>query len=79
MNPVVAPALRLASLAALIATWPPTPDDPHPVAPTTETIFGISSLIFWSVTIVVAITYVALVMRCESVRLHFRIALRKGR
>ena len=42
------------------------PTDPHPVGATNESIFGIVSLIFWSVTIIVTITYVLLVMRADN-------------
>ena len=42
------------------------PGDPHPVAVSTQSIFGIVSLIFWSVTIIVTITYVVLVMRADN-------------
>ena len=42
------------------------PGDPHPVKVSTENIFGIVSLIFWSVTIIVTITYVLLVMRADN-------------
>ena len=42
------------------------PDDPHPVAATTNATMGIASLIFWSVTIVVTITYVLLVTRADN-------------
>ena len=42
------------------------PGDPHPVQVSTESIFGIVSLIFWSVTIIVTITYVLLVMRADN-------------
>ena len=42
------------------------PDDPHPVAVTTDSVFGIVSMIFWSVTIVVTVTYVLLVMRADN-------------
>ena len=42
------------------------PSDPHPVAVSTESIFGIVSLIFWSVTIIVTVTYVLLVMRADN-------------
>jgi KUP system potassium uptake protein len=42
------------------------PDDPHPVAATTENVFGIVSLVFWSVTIIVTVTYVLLVMRADN-------------
>ena len=40
--------------------------DPHPVRVSTQTIFGIVSLIFWSVTIIVTVTYVLLVMRADN-------------
>jgi KUP system potassium uptake protein len=42
------------------------PSDPHPVKASTDTIFGIVSLIFWSVTIIVTVTYVWLVMRADN-------------
>jgi len=43
-----------------------SPSDPHPVKVSHETIFGVTSLIFWSVTIIVTITYVTLVMRADN-------------
>ena len=43
-----------------------SPSDPHPVKVTEDSIFGIISLIFWAVTIVVTITYVLLVMRADN-------------
>ena len=42
------------------------PSDPHPVAVSTDSVFGIVSMIFWSVTIVVTVTYVLLVMRADN-------------
>jgi len=42
------------------------PHDPHPVPVSTENIFGIVSLIFWSVTLIVTVTYVLLVMRADN-------------
>jgi KUP system potassium uptake protein len=42
------------------------PGDPHPVKVSAESIFGIISLIFWSVTIIVTITYVWLVMGADN-------------
>ena len=42
------------------------PADPHPVAVTHEALYGIASLIFWSVTLVVTVTYVGLVMRADD-------------
>jgi KUP system potassium uptake protein len=42
------------------------PNDPHPVEASTESIFGVVSLIFWSVTIIVTVTYVLLVMRADN-------------
>ena len=43
-----------------------SPSDPHPVKVSHDTIFGIVSLIFWSVTIIVTVTYVLLVMRADN-------------
>ncbi|HEV7773717.1 MAG TPA: KUP/HAK/KT family potassium transporter [Conexibacter sp.] len=42
------------------------PSDPHPVAATTDFVYGVISLIFWSVTIVVTLLYVLLVMRADN-------------
>ncbi|WP_459984164.1 potassium transporter Kup [Nocardioides sp. AN3] len=42
------------------------PDDPHPVPVSTDNIYGVVSLIFWSVTLVVTITYVSLVLRVDN-------------
>jgi KUP system potassium uptake protein len=42
------------------------PSDPHPVPVSRENIFGVVSLIFWSVTIIVTVTYVLLVMRADN-------------
>jgi KUP system potassium uptake protein len=42
------------------------PSDPHPVEASIESVFGIISLIFWSVTIVVTVSYVLLVMRADN-------------
>jgi KUP system potassium uptake protein len=42
------------------------PDDPHPVAPTTDKVYGVVSLIFWSVMLIVTITYVLLAMRVDN-------------
>src|SRR5206468_6721071 len=42
------------------------PSDPHPVPVSTESIFGVVSLIFWSVTLIVTVTYVTLVMRADN-------------
>ena len=42
------------------------PTDPHPVRVSHDAIFGIISLIFWAVTIIVTITYVVLVMRADN-------------
>ena len=41
------------------------PGDPHPVAVSPDSVSGIVSLIFLSVTIVVTVTYVLLVMRAD--------------
>ena len=42
------------------------PRDPHPVKVSHDSIFGVVSLIFWSVTIIVTVTYVLLVMRADN-------------
>ena len=42
------------------------PSDPHPVPVSTENVFGVVSLVFWSVTIIVTVTYVLLVMRADN-------------
>jgi KUP system potassium uptake protein len=42
------------------------PEDPRPVSITTENIYGIVSLIFWSVMIILTLTYVTLVMRADN-------------
>jgi KUP system potassium uptake protein len=42
------------------------PSDPHPVAASKESVFGVVSLIFWSVTLIVTVTYVLLVMRADN-------------
>jgi KUP system potassium uptake protein len=39
------------------------PGDPHPVPVSTASVYGVISSIFWSVTIIVTLTYVVLVMR----------------
>jgi KUP system potassium uptake protein len=41
------------------------PTDPHPVPPSIDHIYGVTSLIFWSVMIIVTLTYVLLVMRAD--------------
>src|ERR1700739_1032024 len=43
-----------------------SPSDPHPVRVTTENVFGVVSLIFWSVMAIVMVTYVLLVMRADN-------------
>ncbi|GAA4142635.1 potassium transporter Kup [Phytohabitans flavus] len=42
------------------------PADPHPVPVSDENVFGVVSLIFWSVTIIVTVTYVLLAMRAHN-------------
>jgi KUP system potassium uptake protein len=41
------------------------PSDPHPVAVSNTSVYGVVSLIFWAVTIVVTVQYVLLVMRAD--------------
>ncbi len=42
------------------------PADPHPVPLSTDNIYGVVSVIFWSVMIIVTLTYVMLVMRADN-------------
>ena len=42
------------------------PHDPHPVPVTDSHVYGVVSLIFWSVMIIVTLTYVTLVMRADN-------------
>ncbi|MCC9306165.1 potassium transporter Kup [Kitasatospora sp. RB6PN24] len=42
------------------------PGDPHPVPVTTENVYGVVSLVFWSVVIIVLVTYVLLAMRADN-------------
>ncbi|MEU6769695.1 potassium transporter Kup [Streptomyces sp. NPDC046759] len=42
------------------------PSDPHPVPVTTQNVYGVVSLVFWSVMIIVTVTYVLLAMRADN-------------
>ena len=42
------------------------PADPHPVPLTTENVYGLVSLVFWSVTLIVTVVYVGLVLRADN-------------
>ena len=42
------------------------PSDPHPVPISTANVYGVVSLIFWSVMIIVTVTYIMLVMRADN-------------
>ena len=42
-----------------------SPGGPHPVPVSTENVYGVVSLIFWSVMIIVTVTYVLLAMRAD--------------
>jgi KUP system potassium uptake protein len=42
------------------------PDDPHPIPVSRESVFGVVSLVFWSVMIIVTVTYVLLAMRADN-------------
>ncbi|KUI43387.1 potassium transporter Kup [Mycobacterium sp. IS-1590] len=42
------------------------PHDPHPVPVARSHVYGVVSLIFWSVMIIVTLTYVTLVMRADN-------------
>jgi KUP system potassium uptake protein len=42
------------------------PSDPHPIAVSSTHVFGLVSLIFWAVTIIVTVKYVGLVMSADN-------------
>ncbi|MER6127963.1 potassium transporter Kup [Streptomyces sp. NPDC001795] len=42
------------------------PSDPHPVPVSTQNVYGVVSLVFWSVMIIVTVTYVLLAMRADN-------------
>lgn len=42
------------------------PSDPHPVPISANNVYGIVSLIFWSVMLIVTLTYVTLIMRADN-------------
>src|SRR3979490_2916675 len=42
------------------------PADPHPVPISTSNVYGVVSLIFWSVMVIVTVTYISLVMRADN-------------
>src|SRR5262245_48522632 len=42
------------------------PTDPHPVPVSTQNVYGVVSLVFWSVMVVVTVTYVLLAMRADN-------------
>ena len=42
------------------------PSDPHPVPVSTGNVFGVVSLIFWSVMIIVTVTYILLALRVDN-------------
>ncbi len=42
------------------------PDDPHPVPVSQANVYGVVSLIFWSVMLIVTVTYVLLAMRIDN-------------
>jgi KUP system potassium uptake protein len=43
-----------------------SPADPHPVPQQPDNIYGVVSLIFWSITLIVTVTYVLLAMRVDN-------------
>src|SRR6476659_299073 len=42
------------------------PSDPHPIHASLHSVYGVVSLIFWSVTLIVTVKYVGLVMRADD-------------
>src|SRR5215471_5325471 len=42
------------------------PNDPHPIAASTDHVFGFVSLVFWAVTLIVTVKYVGIVMSADN-------------
>ncbi|MBO0867671.1 MAG: KUP/HAK/KT family potassium transporter, partial [Micromonosporaceae bacterium] len=42
------------------------PSDPHPIPVSSANVYGVVSLVFWSVMIIVMVTYVLLAMRADN-------------
>src|SRR6476620_1570410 len=42
------------------------PSDPHPVPVSDSNVYGIVSMIFWSIMLIVTVTYVLLAMRIDN-------------
>jgi KUP system potassium uptake protein len=42
------------------------PSDPHPIQASLQSVYGVVSLIFWSVTMIVTVKYVGLVMNADN-------------
>ncbi|WP_019057058.1 potassium transporter Kup [Streptomyces prunicolor] len=43
-----------------------SPSDPHPVPVSTQNVYGVVSLVLWSVMVIVTVTYVLLAMRADN-------------
>jgi KUP system potassium uptake protein len=43
-----------------------SPDDPHPIAATSDHVLGFASLVFWAVTLIVTVKYVTFVMSADN-------------
>jgi KUP system potassium uptake protein len=42
------------------------PGDPHPIQPSLQSVYGVVSLIFWAVLLIVTVKYVGLVMKADN-------------
>src|SRR3954454_3771786 len=42
------------------------PSDPHPIQASIDSVYGVVSLIFWAVTMIVTVKYVGLVMNADN-------------
>ena len=43
-----------------------SPSDPHRVQVTTEHVYGVVSLIFWAITLIVSVKYVSFILRTDN-------------
>src|SRR6478735_8530284 len=59
-------ALVLAALGVVFGDIGTSPSDPHPISASIDHVYGVVSLIFWSVTLIVTVKYVGLVMSADD-------------
>ena len=54
------------ALSAVASAASPFTIDDHAVKPTPDDVYGVISLMFWSITLVVSVKYIGIVMRADN-------------